>query len=134
MLQVAQRKSQVRAIYLTKLETSQIILKKQIIFELKSYADKKRHQAQIEYHTVMQLRLSKKKQLFKELASYTVYKRKLKIADKKANLSMKKRVLTSMASTIKKQIMLSNKYAEFKTTHYRTYCIDLFRAWHAKSI
>ena len=82
----------------------------------------------------MQLRLSKKKQLFKELASYTVYKRKLKIADKKANLSMKKQVLTLMASTIKKQIMLSNKYAEFKTAHYRTYCIDLFRAWHAKSI
>ena len=89
MFEAAKRKSQLRSIYLTKLETSQVVLKQQIIYELKSYADKKRHWAQIEYHTVMQLRLSKKKQLFKELSNYTAYKQQLKIAEKKANLKLK---------------------------------------------
>ena len=37
----------------------------------------------------MQLRLSKKKQLFKELSNYTAYKQQIKIAEKKANLKLK---------------------------------------------
>ena len=72
------RQMRLRVIYLTKLETTQTLLKKQIIYELKSYSDQKKHWAQIEYHATMQLRLSKKKTLYMELANYTAYRKKLK--------------------------------------------------------
>ena len=124
------RQRQLRVLFLTRLETSQTLMKKQIIYELRSYSEQKRHWRHIEFNATMQLRLSKKRQIYKELVNHSTCKQKLKSIAKQADKKLKQRVLESMAAATQKQIRLNKTFTELKTSHYKSFCIDIFQTWH----
>jgi len=120
------RQRQLRVLFLTRLETSQTLMKKQIIYELRSYSEQKKHWSHIEFNATMQLRLSKKRSIYKELVNHNLYKQKLKSIAKQVDKKLKQRVLENMVAATQKQIRLNKTFTELKTSHYKSFCIDMF--------